>query len=194
MGTKLISLTQLNNEHLSDSRMAVFRKVVARDDLGDVDVWHCQQGAWTKEPGVDDQDAAAGEFTNLIVLGEPKVVATKMVTGLAFGRGVFEAPISMTLAHGLNWAQRRYTRESTEKAEMLDHLNGMRKKSFQRLEYDRFHFSSLVINDLLSGIDQSIKRRDWLNFVAAVEQLCRQDALRIDPNGTTSDWWVPRYE
>jgi hypothetical protein len=191
MGTKLISLTQLNNEHLSESRMAVFRTVVARDDLGDVDVWHCQQGAWIKEPGVDEQCTSTGEFTNLIVLGEPKVVATKMATELAFGRGVFEAPISMTLAHGLNWAQHGYTRECTEKSEMLDRLNGMRKRSFQRLEYDRFHFSSLVINDLLSGIDQTIKRRDWLNFVAAVEQLYGQDALRIDPNGSTPDWWTP---
>lgn len=163
--------------------------MVARDDLGDVDVWHSQQGAWIREPSVDGQDVSAGEFINLIVLGEPKAVETKMVIELAFGRGIFEAPISMTLAHGLNWAHHWYAGAFySEKAEIIDRLNGMRKRSIQRLGYDRFHFSSLVINDLLSAIDEAIERRDWLYFVFNIERLYEQDALRLDPNGTTLDW------
>lgn len=195
MQDRIISMTQLNSDHLFDSGTAVLRTVLARGDFGDVGVWHSQQGTWIRELDVHDQGTSVGEFTNLIVLGEPKAIATKMVTELVFDRGVFETPISMTLAHALNWAHHWFAGAFlSEKAEMINRLEGMRKRSFQRLEYDRFHFSCLLINDLLCEIDQTIKRRDWANFVAAVERLDEQDALRLDPNGIPSDWWASQYE
>ena len=191
MQPQLITLAQLNSDHLFDSGTKGFRVVLARDDLGDVKVWYSHQGAWSSELGVDGQCASAVDFADLIVLGEPKVVATKMVTELAFGRGVFESPISMTLAHGLNRAHHWDIKECSEKVEMIDRLNGVQKSSFQCLEYDRFHFSSILINDLLSAIDETIRTRDWLNFVEAVERLDAQDALKINPIETSSDWWTP---
>jgi hypothetical protein len=175
MGTKLIRLNQLNSVILSDLGTVGLRTAVARDDFGDVNVWRSDQ-----ESGVDYQDACTSEFTDLIVLGEPKAVAMKMVAELAVGRGVYEKPISMTLAQGLNWALHWYTGESSEKAEVIDRLIGMRNRSFQRLEHDRFHLSDLWINDLLSAIDQAIQARDWLSFLAAVDRLYKLDALGID--------------
>jgi hypothetical protein len=70
----------------------------------------------------------------------------------------------------------------------------MIERSFQNLENDRFHFSSLLINDLLSAIDQSIRKRDWLDFEANVEKLFEQDALKSDPCGIPADWWTPQHE
>lgn len=52
---------------------------------------------------------------------------------------------------------------------MIDRLNGMQKRSFQCIEYDRFHISSLLINELFSTIDETIKARNWLNSGEAVE-------------------------
>jgi hypothetical protein len=189
MGTKLISLNRLNREHLSDLGTLGFRTVLARDDLGDVMIWRSHQ-----ESDVDHEDTSAGEFIDLIVLGEPKAVATKMVTELAFGRGVYEKPILMTLAHGLNWTHHWYAEKCPEKAHMLNRLNGIVERSFQHLEHDRLNFSSLLINDLLSAIDQSIKKRNWLDFEANVERLYEQDALKSDPHGIPPDWWAPQHE
>ena len=191
MQPQLITLVQLNNDHLFDSGTKGFRVVLARDDLGDVKVWYSHQGAWSSELGVDGQSTSVVDFADLIVLGEPKGVATKMMTQLAYGRGVFETPISMTLAHALNRAHHWDIAECSEKADMIDRLNGMQKRSIHRLEYDRFHFSSLLVNDLLSAIDETIRTRDWVNFVEAVERLDAQDALNINPNGISSDGWAP---
>jgi hypothetical protein len=129
MEARLISLNQLNSENLSDLETVGFRTVLARDDLGDVTIWRSHQ-----ESDIDHQDTSTSEFTDLIVLGEPKAVATKMVTELVFGRGVYEKPILMTSEHGLIWTHHWYAEKCPEKACMLNRLNGIVERSYQHLE------------------------------------------------------------
>ena len=79
------------------------REVRAEDEFGTVRVWSSLQMSWFWAGNDAQLHTTNPESFDLLVRGAPKSVATQMVTDKAFDRGLFEAPVLMTLAQGINW-------------------------------------------------------------------------------------------
>lgn len=151
--------------------------MLARNELGDVKVWNSSQSLLTTDVAAASRDVTTNAFTDLIVLGEPKAIVSKMVTELAFDRGFFEAPIAMTIAYGLNWAHHWLTGAFfSEKSVMIERLHKIRTRFFTLGRGHPIVYSPLL-NELLCAIDQTIKTRDWPSFVVAVERLDEHSSL-----------------
>lgn len=122
------------------------------------------------------QTSAALSF-DLIVSGEPKFIASAMVTEHAFDRGLFEAPITVTLAQGLNWAHQWDEGRRSDKAEILDQLCWMMECAHHCLNYDRYHFSHRSIEQLLCATDNSMRLHDWTGFVLNIKRLYMHERM-----------------
>jgi hypothetical protein len=181
MADRLVSIAQLDRAYLPGSEKSVLRTVLARGHFGDVKVWSSHQMSWVWASNDPDVRSSSGEFIDLIVLGEPKAIATKLVTELAYDKGLFEAPISMTLAQAINWAHQWNQSPGTEKVDLLDQLYWMRERAYQCLHFDRYHFSVLLVEDLIGVIDQAIKAGNWLCFMLNIDRLHDHEEMKFDP-------------
>ena len=157
------------------------QEVRAWDEFGTVMVWSSYQMSWFRA-GKDTQlQTTTHASFDLLVQGPPKSIAAQLVTHQTFDGGLFEAPVLITLAQGLNWAHRWGHGGRSEKAEVLNQLYWMRGRVSLCLNYDRYHFSTVPIEALLSIIDKAIEGRDWPTFVINIENLYEQKPMKFDP-------------
>ena len=157
------------------------REVRAEDEFGTVRVWSSHQTSWFWAGNDTQLHTTNPESFDLLVRGAPKSVATRLVTDKTFDRGLFEAPVLITLAQGINWAHQWDQGERSAKAEVLNQLSWMKERASRCLDYDRYHFSTVPIEALLNIIDEAIKERNWPAFVVNIENLYGQKHMKFDP-------------
>ena len=177
-----ITLTQLVAGTWSVPKNHSLRDVRSEDEFGTVKVWGGLDLSWFGVSVHPPTSTAPNVFFDLLVQGHPKAVAAELVTIQAYDQGLFEAPIAMTLAQGLNWAHHRDNAEHSELTEILDKLYWMTGSFYLCLNYDRYHFSTVEIENLLSAIDATILERDWPAFVQNIEKLKRLNEMNYDPH------------
>ena len=73
------------------------------------------------------------------------------------------------------------SRRAIGKTEVLNQLYWMKESASRCLDYDRYHFSTVPIEALLSIIDVAIKERNWPAFVVNIENLYGQKHMKFDP-------------
>ena len=168
----VVDIDQLADSPLINPKNRVFQEVLARGILGDVKVWS-SSNSYTSLP--------TNGLVNLIVRGDPKTIATKLVTDPVFDQGLFEAPILMTVAQALNWVEQWDSTEQSNKAKVLDQLCRSRERAYSCLKFDRFHFSTLSIKDIVGAIDRAIVARDRSEFVVLIDRLHGQKEFTVDP-------------
>lgn len=177
----VIGLDHLDEVLLNGTDNKVLRHVVARGTIGDVKVWRSHHVAWIWPSNRAHLSASKPDYFDLIVLAEPKEAVTRLEAVRAFHRGLFEAPISITITHAINWTHRCNQGVESEKTEVFDQLHWISEKAYNYLEVDRYHFSALSIDELLSGIDHAIQVCDWSAFALNIGQLSIQEELLFDP-------------
>ncbi len=152
----------------------------ATGEFGDVKLWSkCELSSyWNADAQLHTREKA---LFNLRVLGHPKTIAAEMLLESAFDRGLFEAPISMTLAYGFNWVHQWNSDLRSEKANLLDQLCEMKESAMRCLSYDRYHFSTTPIEALLSMIDDAVTSKDRLAFIENTAHLNELEAMRFIP-------------
>lgn len=156
------------------------QEVWARNEIGTVRVWssHCNSSyRMTKNTPFE---TVKDNVFNLVVTGQPNVVAIQLSTVQAFARGHFEAPIVMTLAQGWNWVNQWDQGKRSVKAEVLNQLNWMRGNAALCLKYDRYHFSTVSIVGLLRVIDETIAGGNMPMFALYIEKLYADKAMQHD--------------
>lgn len=176
-----ITVSQLLAGTWSVPKNHSLRDVRSEDEFGTVKVWSSLDLSWFWVSVHPPISTAPNVFFDLVVQGYPKAVAAELVTIQAFDQGLFEAPISMTLAQGSNWAHHRDNAEHSELTEVLDKLYWMTGSFYRCLNYDRYHFSTVEIGNLLSVIDAAILGRDWPAFVQNIDKLKGLNEMNYDP-------------
>jgi len=166
-----ITLSQLVAGTWSVPKNHSLKDVRAEDEFGTVKVWGNTHLSWSWVSAHPPALTRPNASFHLVVQSSPKTVAAELVTIQAFDRGLFEAPISMTLAQGVNWAHHWNHGKRSEKTVVIELLYGMIGRAYRCLNGDRYHFSTVAITNLLSVIDATILERDWPTFVQNIEKL-----------------------
>lgn len=183
MLNQAITLHQLVTEPMIVPDEQALRYVLAQGKFGRIKVWSSHEISWNWKPDDVDSHVLTPTFFDLIVLGDPKLIAVHLVTDSVFFRGVIEAPISMTLTNGLLWVQETHP----DKVEILDRLHWMIARVRVNLKYDRYHFTTVSILALIVIIDRALAAADKSVFAANIEQLFEHESMNFDPYSYSPD-------